>query len=279
MTEEASPVIAFDNTGTLSDVEVSVSVVSDDPTYDDPVPDIDPESPTALVGLAIEDFEVFDTDVPIGTVLTQEEIEVHLALSNVTVDEADIRQAVLDAEDIAGRSLLTALTALRDRLEETRPERPPVPSGVQLVVGLDNPRIHRIVAYTTVPRPGTRRVLGRLASIGWEVHIVSGDRAPILAAVATRLGVESENVHTDQSGSDKAATVRRLRDGGAPTVVMVGDYVNDIQAFQAADWAVLIVEPTEDAPPERLREAADVIVDSIDSVPEAVPSGPCREAK
>jgi soluble P-type ATPase len=267
MTEGEAGVVAFDNTGTLSDVELSVRPVTDDPTYEAPVPDIPARHPTALVGLAIGDLTVFDTDASVGEILERETADVHLALSNVEVSDSEVHRALLAADGTPGRSVLAALDTLHERLETTHPNRPPVPLGVQLVVGLDDARIHRIVAYTTVPRTGARRVLGRLEYAGWEVHIVSGDRAPILGAVADRLGVPREQVHTDQSAADKAETIRALRASRGSPVAMVGDYVNDRAAFEAADRGVLIVEPGEDPPAETLRAAADIVVDSLDDVP------------
>ena len=54
-------------------------------------------------------------------------------------------------------------------------------------------------------------------------------------------------------------------------VVMVGDGINDILAFRAADVGIMTTQQG-DKRPEELREAADVIIDNIIKVVDVVKS-------
>ncbi|MFB6112405.1 MAG: HAD family hydrolase [Halobacteriaceae archaeon] len=269
MTEAVSPVVAFDNTGTLSEVVTSVGRLSESSIFDAPVPEIPSAHPVALVGLAVRDHSCFETEETLAAVVEAAEIDVHLALANVEVDDTAVRSALLADTEAPARAVSREVNALHSQLETAQSARPEVPLGVQLVVGLAPPRIHRIIAYTTVPRPGARRVLGRMGAAGWAVHLVSGDRAPILAAVAEHLGIPPAHVHPDQSAADKAATIRALR-RRAPCVAMVGDYVNDRAAFEAADSAVLIAGDGDEPPPDALVSIADVVVESLDAIPDVL---------
>lgn len=80
-------------------------------------------------------------------------------------------------------------------------------------------------------RPDAAEVVASLRESGRRVLILSGDRAPAVAAVADRLGVaEWEAGLVPQ---DKIARIEALERGGA-RVLMVGDGLNDAPALAAA---------------------------------------------
>lgn len=268
MTDRPRRVVAFDNTGTLSDVVLSVAAVSEDSTFDSRVPDIPPDRPTALVGLAIEEYGGFDVDGPLSAVIRDQSIPVHLALSNVETTAGEARNAILQDQETPARVVLDEVRSLEAELSAEFATWCDLPIGVQLAVDLSGGRIHRIIAYTTVPRAAARSVLETVDDAGWEVHVVSGDRAPILAAVTEALEIPAGRVHADQSKRGKAETISRLRTDGADIVVMVGDYENDIFAFEKADRAILIAPEDGEAPPPSLAETVDVVVPTLRDVPD-----------
>ena len=67
-----------------------------------------------------------------------------------------------------------------------------------------------------------------LAAPGRSLHILSGDRAEKVAAIATNLGLPPEQAHGSQSPDDKAAW---LRAHGPQRTLMIGDGANDSLAF------------------------------------------------
>lgn len=267
MTETARRVVAFDNTGTLSDVVLSVAVVGDDPVFDRRVPDIPRDRPAALVGIATEDYGAFDVDGPLSAVIRERSVPVHLALANVETTANEAREALLRDEEAPARTVLEEIRSLEAELTAEHLPWGDLPIGVQLAVDLTAGRIHRIIAYTTVPRPTAASVLEAVTAAGWEVHVVSGDRAPILAAVTEAFEIPAARVHADQSKQDKAETVRTLQADGADIVAMVGDYENDRLAFQSADRAILIAS---DEATESLEDVVDVVVPSLRAVPEVL---------
>lgn len=270
MTDGPRRVVAFDNTGTLSDVVLSVAAVTDDSTFDRRVPEIPPDRPAALVGLAIDEYGVFVVDGPLSAVIRDQSVPVHLALSNVETTDSKARDAVLTDQETPARVVIEEVRRLEAELSAEFSAWRDLPIGVQLAVDLTSGRIHRVIAYTTVPRTDAKTVLEAVTDAGWEVHVVSGDRAPILAAVTEALEIPVSRVHADQSKRGKAETISRLRANGADIVAMVGDYENDRLAFLSADRSILIAPDDADEPIPSLAEAVDVVVPTLSAVPDVL---------
>jgi soluble P-type ATPase len=260
--DKARGVVAFDNSGTLSEPVVEGAAVSDD-ARTTPVPDIPPERPTALASIALDEYTLFDEGRPLGRVVAAADIPITLALSNVETTREAVRDAVVADGSVPARAVTERFERLVDRVHaEYGLSDPPV--GVQLVVDLDAGRIHRVFAYTTVPRPVAADVVALVRSLGYDPHIVSGDATQILGRVASEVAVDESNVHPYQSAADKAATVTDLARTEA-SAVMVGDYVNDRFAFEAADVGILVTADRE--PHDGLVDRADATVERIEDVP------------
>jgi P-type Cu2+ transporter len=85
-------------------------------------------------------------------------------------------------------------------------------------------------------RPGIAEALARIRARGWEVGILSGDHAAVVASVGRQLGLDPRRCHGDVSPEDK---LRHVEDARATRpVVMVGDGVNDAAALAAATVGV-----------------------------------------
>ena len=256
-------VVALDNSGTVSDAVVETVGYLDDVDLDCPVPAVRVDRPVVLVNVALDGFALLDTDAPLGRVLADADAPIHLALSNVEITEAEARRATLADGVTPARPLFDATERLRRRVvDEHGRDDPPI--GVQLAVELDPGRVHRGFAYASVPRPESRSTVEALRDRGFDVHLVSGDAAGVLEAVAAQVGIAPENVHAYQSPDGKAETVAALRERSGGPVVMVGDYVNDRLAFERADRAVLVC--TDGEPDPTLARRVDAVAGSLSEV-------------
>lgn len=80
-----------------------------------------------------------------------------------------------------------------------------------------------------------------LRQTGWRAEILSGDAPEPVAAVASQVGLPSEAAHALVTPEEKLARVQSATAGeGSPTVMMVGDGVNDAAALAAADVGVAV---------------------------------------
>lgn len=78
-------------------------------------------------------------------------------------------------------------------------------------------------------------VLGRLAERGYDVNVLSGDRASVVEIVGQHLGLAKPQIYGDASPEEKA---RRLAQ--SPGSMMIGDGANDAAALASASVGVAI---------------------------------------
>ncbi|MDO9135714.1 cation-translocating P-type ATPase [Hydrogenophaga sp.] len=93
-----------------------------------------------------------------------------------------------------------------------------------------------LLAFGDEPKAGAAAAIAELRAAGMRLFMVSGDNQGAAMAMAARLGLRAEDgeVIAEVLPGDKAAVVRRLKEGGH-VVAMVGDGVNDAPALASAD--------------------------------------------
>jgi Cu+-exporting ATPase len=108
-------------------------------------------------------------------------------------------------------------------------------------------RARALLAFGDEPKPGAREALAELRARGVRTVMISGDNRGAAEAMARRLGLRPEEgeVLAEVLPGDKAEAVRRLQDGGAHIVAMVGDGVNDAPALAAADVGMAMGNGTD----------------------------------
>lgn len=95
------------------------------------------------------------------------------------------------------------------------------------------------VALSDRLRADARASVRRLAGMGFEPVICSGDAKSAVGVVAAQLGVEAGRAMGEVSPEEKLARVRRMSVEGC-AVVMVGDGVNDAAALAAAGVGIAV---------------------------------------
>jgi soluble P-type ATPase len=132
------------------------------------------------------------------------------------------------------------------------------------ILNLSRPGIEFTVTAGGRPFAGAKETMAALHAMGVATYIASGDRAAKLEKIADHLGIPRDQVHGIATPSIKAQIVADLKNC-YDTVVMVGDGINDLQAFTKADVAILSEQQSRQKP-KKLCDAADYIIGNVSDV-------------
>ncbi|MBM3520705.1 MAG: HAD-IC family P-type ATPase, partial [Alphaproteobacteria bacterium] len=154
---------------------------------------------------------------------------------------------------------------VRRKLGRAKLARPDMPAGtVAVAVAIDGKLAgYLLLADSIRPEAAGALVALRRAGIA-NVVLASGDAKPVVARIATELGIAE--AHAELSPEDKVRIVTAERRRGP--VIMAGDGVNDAPALAAADIGIAMGARGSPAS----AEAADAILltDRLDRIGEAV---------
>ncbi|MDI6866296.1 HAD family hydrolase [Methanoculleus sp.] len=136
-------------------------------------------------------------------------------------------------------------------------------SGV--ILNMDLPGIEFTVTTGGRPFEGAREAISELHRMGVPAYIASGDRLEKLERMGDYLGIPRERIYGVATPSMKARIVEELK-SQYEIVVMVGDAINDLNAFQKADLAIL-TEQQSDRKPDILYAYVDRVIRNVSEVP------------
>lgn len=136
--------------------------------------------------------------------------------------------------------------------------------GVGLVIDLETKSIPYVICTGGKIYSNSCSVIQTLTEKGISVYIASGDSMRNLQPLANNVCVPLECVYEISTPKKKEEIVKRLKEQ-YDKVVMVGDGINDILAFRAADLSVLSVQQTGKCPPI-LSDEADIVIHDIKEI-------------
>ncbi|HEY1951917.1 MAG TPA: heavy metal translocating P-type ATPase [Gemmatimonadaceae bacterium] len=168
---------------------------------------------------------------------------------------------------VEGRSVAVGSAVLVEQLGLSRDGTVPPPNSndaaTELFVVIDGRIAGNILVADTV-RSSSREAVDRLAMLGIDVVMVTGDRLAAARAAASAAGIDKVIAEVLPAG--KVAEVRSLQEAGR-VVAMVGDGVNDAPALARADVGMSMPRGTDIA-----IEASDIAMMRADlrAVPTAI---------
>ncbi len=136
--------------------------------------------------------------------------------------------------------------------------------GAGLIIDVEEKSIPYVVCTGGKIYSNSCNVIQALTEKGISVYIASGDSMRNLQPLAKNVCVPLECVYEISTPKKKEEIVKRLKDQ-YDKVVMVGDGINDILAFRAADLSVLSIQQTGKCPP-LLCEEADIVINDIKEI-------------
>ncbi len=135
---------------------------------------------------------------------------------------------------------------------DTPPAPPQSDDGASWVALAEDGRLVAWFALADTLRPDAAAALAALQQQGLRLHLVSGDAAPAVEAVAKQLGIA--DWRAGALPEDKLAYVKKLQDEGR-IVAMVGDGINDAPVLAGAQVSIAMGEGADVA-----QAAADMVM-------------------
>jgi soluble P-type ATPase len=136
--------------------------------------------------------------------------------------------------------------------------------GVGLIIDVGTRSIPYVVCTGGKIYPNSCSMIQALTEQGTDVYIASGDSMRNLQPLAMNVCVPLECVYEISTPRKKEEIVKRLKEE-YDEVIMVGDGINDILAFRAADLSVLSIQQTGKCP-SVLFDEADIVIRDIHEV-------------
>lgn len=136
--------------------------------------------------------------------------------------------------------------------------------GVGLIIDVETKSIPYVICTGGKIYSNSFSVIQKLTELGISIYIASGDSMRNLQPLAKNVCVPLECVYEISTPKKKEDIVKRLKEE-YDKVVMVGDGINDVLAFRAADLSVLSIQQTGKCPP-LLCEEADIVIKDIKEI-------------
>jgi len=136
--------------------------------------------------------------------------------------------------------------------------------GVGLIIDVGTKNIPYVVCTGGKIYSNSCSVMQTLTERGISVYIASGDSMRNLQPLAKNVCVPIECVYEISTPKKKEEIVKRLKEE-YDKVIMVGDGINDILAFRAADLSVLSIQQGGTCP-ALLSDEADIVINNIHEV-------------
>ncbi|KND57917.1 Lead, cadmium, zinc and mercury transporting ATPase Copper-translocating P-type ATPase [Candidatus Burkholderia verschuerenii] len=238
----AIEIVAFDKTGTLTVGRPSLVAF-------DTAPDVNRDDALAIAAAV------------------QRESEHPLAKAVVEAAASGVAQIAFDASDVraiagrgvearvgercvaigSGRWLAELHADISDALADRARELEAQGNTVSWLIerrDADNAAL-ALLAFGDTVKPTARAAIERLAAMGVQSALVTGDNAGSAQAVARALGIAPERVFAQTLPDDKARVIAQLKASTHGIVAMAGDGINDAPALAAADIGIAMASGTD----------------------------------
>ena len=255
--------IVFDNSGTLIERYRVIKDVTTGKLFTDinSLDLIDQRDSLALVVLQYNTNKLLelDSDTLISDVIKEFDIDFDVSFTNFKTTKEEVRDILYNEKFAVVSDITDGFPILKKLVPHME-----LCNGSAVIIDMDLGIISYTITSSGKLFDGVLDTIDYLKSQGCEIVLASGDRKGAINRLADMLGVKKDNAHGSVSTRGKCEVVKSLQDDGYK-VMMVGDGLNDVLAFNRADVSVLTVEQQEEVSP-KLMDKTDYIIESIRDV-------------
>ena len=254
--------IVFDNSGTLVKRYRAIKHVSTGKIFTDinSMDIIDQNDSLALVVLQFNTNKLVNLadDTLISDVIKKYNIDFDVSFTNknLNVTKKEIRNVIVNDKKATVCDITDVFPILKEKIPNFE-----LCNGSALIVDVDKAAIEYTITSAGVLFPNVLYTIDELKSRGIEIFIASGDRKGAIDKLADILGTDRNKAYGSVSPSGKSRVVSNLQDEGY-NVMMVGDGINDILAFNQANVSVLTTEQASEVS-SKMYNTTDYIIDEI----------------
>ncbi len=201
-------------------------------------------------------------DMLVSDFIRKYNIDIEVGCSRAQIDKTTAMSVVENDRRASMKDLQDVMAAVKRKCRNI------FYMGVGLIIDVDTKSIPYVICTGGKIYSNTPLVMKTLHEKNIDVYIASGDSMRNLSPLAQKVCVPLECVFEISTPKKKEAIVKRLKKNH-DKVIMVGDGINDVLAFRAADLGVLSIQQTGKCPP-LLCEEADIVIRDIKEIIEII---------
>jgi soluble P-type ATPase len=259
---EKAKAVVFDNSGTLIKRYRAVKNMRTGKICDhvSSIDIVDYNVNRALVVLQTDPSKCIINARPHQTIhdfIKRNKLKTDVSYSSVDIDENKILDIIQEDQSQVA-DIQDTIKAVMDKHYNVQ-----ICSGSGFIMNIDTGIIEFIITAGGKLFKEVPMLIKELKNRRAEIYVASGDRTKSLEQLARFIHISQDNVCGTADSRQKREIVRYLKKNFK--VMMVGNSANDLLAIEEADLGVLTLQQEENVP-EKLYEAADVIIYNIKDI-------------
>ncbi|WP_299526380.1 HAD family hydrolase [uncultured Methanobrevibacter sp.] len=255
--------IVFDNSGTLLERYRVIKDVSTGELFTDvnSLHLIDSMDSLALVVLQFNTNCLLnlDSNILISDVIKKYNIDFDVSFTSCETSVDEIAEILENENQATICDITDGFPILKQKIP-----RMELCNGSAVIIDIDKKKIAYTITSAGKLFSEVKDTVEILHSRGIEIYIASGDRKGAINKLAEILNVSKSHAFGTVSPKGKCKIVQDLKNKNYK-VMMVGDGLNDILAFNNADVSVLTIEQEEEVSPKLINKT-DYVIEKISEI-------------
>lgn len=201
----------------------------------------------------------FPSDILISDIVRKYDIDFDVSFHSESVSRSEIAEIIYNDSEATIGDIVDCFMVLKEKIPKIE-----LCNGSALIVDIKEKRIRYTITSAGKLFPSVKSTIEKLQEEKIEIFIASGDRKGAIQNLARILNIPGKNAHGTVTTKGKSKIVKKLQNKGYH-VLMVGDGINDVLAFETADISVLTIEQEEEVS-EKILGKTDFIIKEFSEI-------------